>query len=263
MGKKMLCLIVVLSVGVALFAAGCNSTTSNTDIQQKANQQIAAAKTSLAQAKDKGVTIPADEQKMLTNAENEVKASPMQAVIDASMAKANFDNDINDAFNVANQTYNTAYGAAQTAIKGAAAGTDLTQANQSLANAQTKKSQATTIAQYYNATDGPIYWANLAAQQAAAASNAHAVASGQQQGATQSQQAISGSVSQIITSINKYLSGKGYDTAGFTVGITKVSPDASVVTAVAVPQQMIPGQPLYLTFIFQYKNGAYVLTSAP
>ena len=44
MGKKMLCLIVVLSVGVALFAAGCNSTTSNADIQQKANQQIAAAK---------------------------------------------------------------------------------------------------------------------------------------------------------------------------------------------------------------------------
>jgi uncharacterized protein YceK len=264
MTKKLLSLVVILAVvcGVLLLA-GCTSSTSNADIQKKANDQIAAAKASAEDAKAKGVDIPADEMKSLTTAEGELSSNPLQAVVDASMAKANFDNDIKDAFNVANQTYSTALGAAQTAIKTAVAGSDLTQANQSVANAQAKKAAAKTINDYYNPTDGPIYWANLAAQQAAAASNAKAVATGQAQGATQEQKLISGYVTQIIDQVNKYLTSKNYNPATFTVGITKVNADASVVTAVAVPQQQMPGQPAYLTFIFQFKNGAYVLVSGP
>ena len=250
---------VLLVAAISLVAAGCGGISSTT-VQQKATTMVASAKTSLAEAKTKGVTIPADEEKTLTAAEGELKSNPLQALVDASMAKANIDNDIKDAFNVANQTYTTAKGAAQSAIKTAVAGSDLAAANASLASAEAAKAKATTIALYYNPTTGPIYFANLAAQQAAAASVAKATATGQQQGVTTEQKALQGYVSQIISGMNKYLSGKRIDPSTYNVGITKVSADGTTVTGVAAPQQMIPGASVY-TFIFNFKNGAWAITS--
>jgi hypothetical protein len=262
MRKKLTCLVLVLVICTAVAVAGCTSSTSNNTIQQKANEEIAAAKSSLADAKAKGVPVPADEQAMLTKAEGELKTQPLLAVVDAAMAKANIDNDIKDAFNVANKTYDTALGAAQSAIKSAVPGTDLTQANASLASAQAAKTKAVTIPDYYNPTSGPIYFANLSAQQAAAASNAKSVANGQAQGATAVEKQLQGQVSSMITQMNNWLKSKGYDPSTFTVGIVKVSPDATVVTGIAAPQVPAPGQPLYTTFVFTNQNGQYVLKSA-
>ena len=261
MRKKLICLALVLVICTAVLVTGCSSSTSNSTIQQKANEEVAAAKSSLADAKAKGVPIPADEQAMLTKAEGEIKTNPLLAVVDAAMAKANIDNDIKDAFEVANKTYETALGAAQSAIKSAVAGTDLAQANASLASAQAAKAKAVTIPDYYNPTSGPIYFANLSAQQAASASNAKAIANGQAQGATAVEKQLQAQISSMISQMNNYLKGKGYDPNTFAVGITRINSDATVITGTATATQPMPGQPIVTTFTFVFKNGQYVLAS--
>src|SRR5450756_1225344 len=120
--RKMTALLVVVIVLGALVAAGCGNNTA----EPKASQQIAAAKASLATAKANGVLIPENEQKNISAAESALKSDSIQALILATTAKANIDNDIQDAFNLAEQTYNVAKGAAQTAISKAPAGTNLT-----------------------------------------------------------------------------------------------------------------------------------------
>lgn len=255
--------LLVLSLGAASLLAGCGASTSNKTIQDAADKQIAAANAALEDAKAKSVQVSEDDQKLITTAQNEQKSAPVQALIDATIAKARIEDDVKDAFNVAEQTCNTAQGAAKTVIAAAPQGTDLTQANQSLANAEAKKAAAKTISDWYNPTDGPIYWANLSAQQAASAGNARAVALGQQQGVAQEAKAMQGYVSQVITGVDGWLKSKNYDPSTFTVGITRVSADGSTITAVAALSQPVPGQPSFFTFIFTYKNGQFVISSSP
>ncbi|MBU1670576.1 MAG: hypothetical protein KKF41_15980 [Actinobacteria bacterium] len=266
MRKRMVPAMVVLLLlllGVTWVLAGCGSTTSNKTISDAAEKQIAAANAALEDAKAKGVQVSEDDTKLITTAQGELDSAPVQALIDATIATARIEDDVKDAFAVAQGTYNTALGAAKTVIAAAPAGTDLVQANQSVANAEAKATAAKTIPDWYNATDGPIYWANLAAQQAASAANARAVALGQQQGVAQEAKAMSGYIGQVISGIDTWLKGKNYDPSTFTVGVTKVSQDGSTITAVAAPSQPMPGQPQVFTFIFTYKNGQFVITSSP
>lgn len=254
-------LVVLLAAGTAVMSLGCNESTSDTTVEKKAEAQVAAAKAALADAKAKGVPVPEEDEKLISKAEAEVESDPLSALVNATVAMARIEDDVKDAFNVAEQTFATALGAAKAVISKAPEGTDLSQANQSLANAEAKKGSAQTIPDWYNPSDGPIYWANLAAQQAAEASNARAIALGQQQGATQEQKAMGGFINQMIDSVNKYLQGRNLDPATYSAGITQSNADASVMTAVAVPKNPMPGEQ-YFTFIFQFKNGAYVMTSA-
>lgn len=264
MRKNFVAVALVIAIALTAFAVGCGGAgASNADIEKRAGEQIEAAKASLQNAEAKGVKLPDEDGKLVAKAEEELGSNPIQAVIDASTAKANIDDDIREAFDLAEGTYATARGAAQTAMNKAVDGSDMSKANQSLQAAEAKKAQAKTIASYYDPSDGPIYWANLAAQQAAEASNARAVATGQAQGVSQEQKAIAGHLTKIIEAIEKYLTGKNCNPATFTIGVTKVNADASVVTAVAVPQQVMPGQPQYFTFIFEARNGTYVLAAAP
>lgn len=258
-------LVVVMTASLMLALTGCgssSSSTSNATIQKKAEEQVSAAKAALEDAEAKGVSVQEEDEKLVATAESKMDSDPVAALTDATVALSRIEDDVKDAFNVAEQTYATAYGAAQTVMKGAPEGTDLAQANQSAANAEARKAAAKTIPDWYNPSDGPIYWANLAAQQAAEASNARAIALGQQQGAAQEQKAMGGSINQMIDAVNKDLQSKNYDPSTFMVGIVKSNGDASVITAEAVPKTPMPGQPAYFTYVFQYKNGAYVLTSA-
>jgi len=208
------------------------------------------------------VQVPADETKQITDAESALKSNSTQALILATTAKADIQNDIQDAFNSAQATYNTAKGAAQTAISKAPAGTNLTQANQSIATAQTKASQAKTIGDWYNPTDGPIYWANLAAGQATTAALAQAASSASAQATAAEVQRIQQGATQMLNQMNSYLTSKGANPADYKVGIQKISTDATWATGSATPIAASPGsQPI--SFLFHYENGSWVLKAAP
>lgn len=256
--RKMTALLVVVIVLGALVAAGCGNNTADT----KASQQIAAAKASLATAKANGVLIPENEQKNISAAESALKSDSIQALILATTAKANIDNDIQDAFNLAEQTYNVAKGAAQTAISKAPAGTNLTQANQSLATAATKASQAKTIGDWYNPTDGPIYWANLAAQQAATAAQAQAASSAAAAAAAVEVQRVQQGAAQMTKLMTNYLVSIGANPADYKIGIQKISTDATWATGVATLIAAAPGSKP-VSFLFHYENGTWVLKAAP
>jgi len=257
MGRKIACVVIAVALA-ALALVGC----ANTGLESDAQKQIAAAKAALADANANGVKVPANEQKKISDAESKVSSSSLEALVLAVEAKEDINNDINDAFNVAQGTYNAAAAAAQSAINSAPAGTDLTQAEQSLQNAKTKQAQAKTISDWYSPTDGPIYWAQLAASQATAAAVAAATKQGTQQGVSAEQKVIEQASALIINAMNNWLQSKGFNPADFTVGIVKVSPDASTVTGVATALNPAPSQPVKTTFVFQFENGIWVLKSA-
>jgi len=245
--------LVVLLLG-ALVAAGCGSSS----VTSEAEKQIASAKAELATAKEVGVQIPASEQAKIPAAEKQLKSNSVQALILATEAKANIANDIQDAENTAKATYDTAAGAASTAISKAPAGTNLTQAQQSLATGKTKSSQAKTMDDWYNATSGAIYYANLATQQATAAAVAQA---GAQATATEIQRIQQGAT-QIVALERNYVLSKGANPGDYKFGIQKISKDATWATGTATP--IVPGYgSTAISFLFQYINGQWVLKAAP
>lgn len=252
--KKTIAGLLVVGLLGALLAAGCGNNT----VESKASEQITAAKASLADANAKGVKVPDADEKKIGAAEAALKKDSVNALILATQAKANIDNDINDAFAIADQTLSTASGAAQAAMSNAPAGTDFAQAKQSLANADAKKAQAKTIQDYYNPTDGPIYWANLAAQQAAAAALAKA---GQQATAAEIQKVQQGAA-QMLRLMSNYISSTGANPADYKIGIQKISADANWATGSATPVAAAPGSKP-ISFLFQFENGNWVLRAAP
>ena len=253
--RTLITLIAVAVVALAVVVvAGCGTST----IQSQAQTQIASAKAALASANTAGVQIPASEQKKLNDAQTSLKKDSVQALILAVEARANIQNDVQDAFNNAKSTYNTAVGAANTTISKAPAGTNLTQAKQSLANADARSKSAKTIADWYNPTDGPIYWANLAAAQATAAALAQAGA----QASAQVLQRVQQGATQMLSQMNQYLVSKGANPADYKVGISKISADATWATGVATPVVSAPGSQS-ISFLFHYENGAWVLKAAP
>lgn len=256
MRKRTLVTVVALAlVALAVIAiAGCGTST----VQSDAQQQIASAKAALESAKAQGVQIPASEQKKLSDAETALKKDSVNALILAVEARADIQNDIQDAFNNAKSTYNTAVGGANTAISRAPAGTNLAQAKQSLANADAKSKSAKTIADWYNPTDGPIYWANLAAAQATTAALAQAGA----QATAQELQRVQQGSTQMLSQMNQYLVSKGANPSDYKVGIQKISSDATWATGAATPIVSAPGSTV-ISFLFHYENGSWVLKAAP
>jgi len=250
--------LLIIGVLGALLIAGCGNNT----VETKASQQITAAKASLADAKAKGVKVPGGELKKISEAESELKKDSVNALILATAAKADIDNDIQDAFNIAEQTYNTAKGAAETAMNNAPAGTDFAQAKQSIANADAKKAQAKTIQDYYNPTDGPIYWANLAAQQAATAALAKAAAQAGQQATAAELQKVQQAAVQMLRLMSNYVASTGGNPADYKIGIQKISADGNWATGSATPVVSIPGSKP-ISFLFNYENGNWVLKAAP
>lgn len=255
MRKKVLFLLIpVLALAFAL--AGCGNTTTN----NRANTAIADAKAALADAKAKGVQIPADEQKLITDAQSNLKSDTVEALVLATEAKADIKNDLKDAFNVAEQTYNVSRGTAEGIVAGAPAGSDLAQAKQSLQNAEAKKAAATTVGDWYSPTDGPIYWANLAARQAAVAATAQAAS---QAAAAELQKRVEQGSIQMNRLMSNWLLTKGYNPADYKLGIQKISAkDISWATGAATLLAPMPGsQPI--SFLFNYENGTWVLKAAP
>lgn len=260
MSRKILVpLMIALLAMAGLALAGCG----NASVKDRANAQIQAAKAALADAKTKGVEVPQNEQQMIADAQNKLNSDSVEALVLATEAKANIDNDIADAFNLAEQTYNLSKGTAEGAIASATAGSDLTQAKQTLQSADAKKAQAKTIPDYYNPTDGPIALANLAAQQAAVASLSKATTQAQQQAAADAQKRIEQGSTQILALMNNYLISKGFNPSDYKLGITKISAtDPNWVTGAATALSPMPGsQPI--SFLFHYENGAWVLKAAP
>jgi hypothetical protein len=252
--KKVAGVVLVLLVLGALVAAGCG----NSSVQTKANEQIASAKAAADQAKQMGVQVPAAEQAKIASAQQKIKSDSVTALILAVEARANIQNDMQDALNTAQATFNTASGAAQTAISKAPAGTNLTQAQQSLATAKTKASQAKTIDDWYNPSSGAIYYANLAAQQAVAASLAQAGA----QAAAAEIQRVQQGATQMVTEMRNYITSKGGNPADYKIGIQKISSDSTWATGVATPVVSSPGS-TPISFLFHYENGQWVLKAAP
>lgn len=253
MRKVIPCLVIVLLLGVIL-AAGCGTSS----VQTEAQKQIASAKAALATANQAGVKIPESEQKGIASAESQLKSNSVQALILATEAKANINNDIQDAFNTAKATYNTALGAAQTIIKTAPAGTNLTQANQSLAKAQAKAASAKTINDWYDPANGAIYFANLAAQQA----NQAALATAGAAAAAAQLQRVQQGATQMVTEMRGYITSKGANPADYKIGIQKISADATWATGNATPIVSAPGS-TPISFLFHYENGNWVLKAAP
>jgi hypothetical protein len=251
-------LLTALLLGAVLLA-GCGGDSSVADDAQK---QIDSAKAELATANELGVQIPENDQKLIEQAESELAKDSVNALIHATTAKANIQNDVQDAFNVAQSTYNTAKGAAETAISKAPEGTDLTQARQSLAQGDEKASSAKTIDDWYNASSGAIYFANLAAQQATAAALAQASSSAAAQATAAEIQRVQQGIAQIEHLMANYIRSKGGNPADYKIGITKVSADSNWVTGSATPIAAAPGsQPI--SFLFQHENGTWVLRAAP
>ncbi|MHB8896046.1 MAG: hypothetical protein ACYC99_12845 [Candidatus Geothermincolia bacterium] len=253
MRKLVPVLLVLLLVG-AIVAAGCG----NSSVKTEAQKQIASAKAELESAKQAGVQIPAGELAKIASAEKQLNSNSVQALILATEARADINNDIQDAVNTAQATFDTASGAAQTAISKAPAGSDMTQAQQSLATAKAKAAAAKTMDQWYNPSSGAIYFANLSAQQAAAAAVA---AAGAQATAAEIQRVQQGAV-QLITLMRNYMAGKGANPADFKYGIQKISKDANWATGAATPVAGAPGS-APTSFLFQYENGTWVLRAAP
>ncbi|MBN2167840.1 MAG: hypothetical protein JW738_01230 [Actinobacteria bacterium] len=261
MAKKVVVMMLV-AVVAAVMAVGCGSSGSGgsgTDVSDRAEKQIADAKAALADAEAKGVTIPEDEKKKIDEAQSKLDSDSVEALILATEAKADIDNDVKDAFNLAEQTYNTCKGTAEGVIKNATAGADMTQANQSLQKAEEAKASAKTIQDWYNDTAGPIYWANLAAQQAAEASLAKATTTTEQQTAAATVKIYEQGSAQIFNSISKYLQSQGHNPADYKIGITKISQqDPNWITAAATPVTTAEGvQPV--PFLFHYENGNWVM----
>lgn len=254
MRKTTVLLLAALLAGAVL--AGCGNQT----VADRAEQQIATAKAELANAEAKGVNIPADEQQQIADAESRLKSDSVEALVMATEAKADIQNDVDDQFALAEQAYNVSKGNAQGIIAAAPAGTDVTQANQSLQTAESKKAAAKTIPDWYNPTDGPIFWANKAAQQAAAAVTAR-VAS--QQTAAAIQKAVEQGSSQMNSLMTSYLYSQGQNPADFKLGIQKISAsDINWATGAATPLTPSPGSKP-ISFLFHYENGSWVLEAAP
>lgn len=246
-------LLLVLILGTVV-AAGCG----NNSVTTEAEKAISQAKAELDTAKQMGVQVPAADQAKIASAEQKLKSDSVQALILATEAKANINNDIQDAVNAAKATFDTAYGAAQTIIQKAPAGANMAQAQQSLAQAKAKSEQAKTMDQWYNPSEGAIYFANLAAQQAEAAAVAQA---GAQATAAEVQRIHQGAM-QLVSLMRNYIASKGGNPADYKYGIAKVSADAQWAVGNATPVVSSPGsQPT--NFLFQYVNGAWVLKAAP
>lgn len=259
---KRVVILVLIAVIASVLAVGCGSSGDSgggTDVTDKAEKQIADAKAALADAEDKGVAIPEDVKSKIDKAESTLKSDSVEALILATEAKADISNDVNDAFNLAEQTYNICRGTAEGVIKNAPAGTDMSKANQSLENAEKAKGSAKTIQDWYNDTEGPIYWANLAAQQAAEASLAEATTAAEQQTAAATVKIYEQGSAQIFNSISKYLQSQGYNPADYTIGITKISQkDPNWITAAATPVTTGEGAGP-VPFLFHYENGNWVM----
>lgn len=254
--------VTVVSVCFMVFAFACTQSTDNESIEERTNETIKEARAQIDEAKEKGVEIEGSEVALLEKAESETKEDPLQALVDASMVRAYIEKEVREAFDIAKSVFETAKNAAEVIINNAPEGSDMSQAKQSLSNADSRAADAKTLSDWYNPSEGPIFWANLAGQQAAAAAYEHATSTGLQRGIEQEQNQIAIHFNHMLTEIDKYLVAKNYAPSTFTIGITKVSPDASIVTAAAVPQQPLPDQPLYFTFIFQFKNGSYSMVSS-
>jgi hypothetical protein len=252
--RKVVPCLVILLILVGVVAAGCGTST----VQTEAQKQIADAKAALATAKQQGVQIPQSEQKKIAAAEAALKKNSTQALVLAVEARANIQNDIQDATNTAKATFDTAVGAAQVAISKAPAGTNLTQANQSLATAKSKAASAKTVDDWYNPTSGAIYYANLAAQQATTAALAQAGA----QAAAQQLQRIQQGATQKVAAMRNYVTSKGGNPADYKFGIGKISADATWATGTATPIVSSPGS-APISFLFHYENGTWVLKAAP
>lgn len=252
--------VVLTALLVALPVVGCGGT-EGSETQVKASELIAAAKAAVENADAKGVNVPQDEKDLIGKAEEELGNDPLQALIDAGEAKVLIEKETKDAFDIANQIFKNSIAAARGVINGAAAGTDMTEAKKSLETANARKAQAKTLQDIYDPADGPVYWANLATQQAVSASMARAARDGQQQGVTAEAKAAAESMNNIISQMNKYMTDKGLPPGEFTVGITRVSPDAATINGVAVPLQSMPASAI-INFTFVHRDGAYTLQSA-
>jgi hypothetical protein len=257
MAKKTTLLVAVIVLG-ALVAAGCGTSS----VQTKASQQIAAAKASLASAKAKGVQVPGSEQNKIPEAEKALKTDSVQALILATEAKAEIVMDISDAFGLAEQTYNVSRGAAETAISKAPASTNLTQANQSIATADARKAAAKTVGDWYNSSDGPIFWANLAAQQATTAALAQAASSAAAQAQAAVVQRVDEGAELMTTLMTNYLVSTGANPADYKIGIQKYNEDATWASGTAAQVVAAPGSK-EVSFLFQFENAAWVLRAAP
>ena len=256
---RRLSVLLVAALVMAALLAGCGDSSVKTD----AANQIKQAKKALSDAEAKGVKIPDDVKKMLENAEGKQDSDSVNALILATTALADIENDVEDAFNMAEQTYNVAKGAADAAIGRAPQGADLASAKQSLANAEDRKNAARTIEDWYDPKDGPIYWANLAGQQAGAAAAAAAAAQGEEQAIAEMQKRIEQGSSQMLSLMNNYLVTKGFNPADFKLGITKISASSiDWATGAATPLAPMPGSK-EMSFLFQYENGNWVLRAAP
>lgn len=256
--KRIVPVLLVLVLICAFVAAGCGSS----DVKSEAEKQISAAKAALDRANADGVKVPENESSQIAKAEAALKNNSVQALILSTEAKANIENDITDAFNLAQSTYDVAKGAAQTIISKAPAGTNLTQANQSIATGDQKAAAAKTIDDWYNATSGAIYYANLAAQQAEAAALAQSSASASAAASAAELQRVQQGASQILKLMSNYLLSIGANPADYKLGITKISSDANWATGAATLKTPKPGaNPV--SFLFQYENGNWVLRAAP
>lgn len=256
--KKLIPILLVLLLAGGLAAAGC----VNKTVEGQAQEQITAAKAALASANEAGVKVVQGDQDKISQAEKELKSDSVKALILATEAKADIQNDVQDAMNTAEATYNTAKGAAETAISKAPAGTNLTQAQQSLAAGDEKAKSAKTMDDWYNPSSGAIYYANLAAQQATAAALAQAASSAAAQATAAEVQRISQGATQLHNLMVGYLQSTGANPADYKIGITKISPDANWATGSATPIAAAPGS-APVSFLFQYENGTWVLRAAP
>jgi hypothetical protein len=258
MMKKVVPVILVALIVAMMLVAGCG----NNSVKEDAQKQIAAAKAALATAAAKGVKIPESEQKKIAEAESQLSKNSINALILATEAKADIQNDIQDAFNTAQATFDTARGAAQTAISKAPAGTDLTAANQSLAQGETKAAAAKTIDDWYNPTTGAIFFVNLAAQQATSAALAQAASSASAAATAAEIQRVQQGATQLVGLMSNYILSIGGNPADYNIGIKKISPDANWATGTATPKTAAPGSKS-ISFLFQYENGNWVLRAAP
>lgn len=252
--RRLVPLLLVVLIFGGFAAAGCDNDT----VKDEARKAIKRATAEQATAKQAGVEVSPADLARIASAEKKLDSDSVQALILATEARANINNDIQDAVNQARATFDTAAGAAQTIISRAPAGADVAQAKQSLATAKAKAEQAGTMDDWYNPASGAIYFANLAAQEASAA----AVARAGEQAAEAQIQRIHQSAVQLVALMRNYITARGGNPADYKLGIAKVSADANWAVGHATPITSTPGgSPV--NFLFQYANGAWVLKAAP
>jgi len=259
MFKKIALVTVLVIMASLLLLAGCGDTT----VQDRASDQINKANTALARASAKGVKVSDVYKKEIAEAQKKLQSDSTEALVLATDAKANIENDVKDAFAIAEQTFNVARGAAETAMSTAQPGSDLSQAKASLAKADAAKAAAKTIPDWYDATKGPIYFANLAAQQASAASRAAASSQAAQATAAEMQRRIEQGSTQMLNLMSRWLVANGHNPADFKLGITKISSSSiDWATGAATPLTPLYGSQNF-SFLFQYVNGNWELRAAP